>query len=316
MNNPLITIGVTCFNAENTIERAIRSALSQNWNNIEIIVVDDASTDKSCQKIESLVKLDQRITLLKRTLNGGPAASRNTIFQACQGNYIVFFDDDDESSADRLLIQYRRLTEYQNLYPGVPVCCYASGSRKYPNGYRLPMPAIGSRADVPVGSAIVDYLLFNGRHDEVFYGAGIPTCALMLSRSVLEKFGGFDENLRRVEDADLAIRIGLSGGHFIGCEEDLFTQYATEAADKTPNINLESELIIVKKYSSYLKEKKIFSYAKNWKLLRHYHFKKNKTRFGITLIKLTILYPVRTIKHLIASGPNRWEHERSIRGKT
>ena len=47
MNKPLITIGITCFNAEKTIERALLSAINQDWPNFEIIVVDDASTDSS-----------------------------------------------------------------------------------------------------------------------------------------------------------------------------------------------------------------------------------------------------------------------------
>ena len=47
MNKPLITIGITCFNAEKTLERALLGALNQDWPNFEIIVVDDASTDSS-----------------------------------------------------------------------------------------------------------------------------------------------------------------------------------------------------------------------------------------------------------------------------
>ena len=52
---PLITIGITCFNAENTIENALESAFSQDWPNLEVIVVDDNSTDKSFEilKMES-----------------------------------------------------------------------------------------------------------------------------------------------------------------------------------------------------------------------------------------------------------------------
>jgi glycosyltransferase involved in cell wall biosynthesis len=312
MSDILITIGITCFNAEDTIERAISGALSQSWKNIEILVVDDASTDSSRKKVQRFNKKDDRVKLLKRNVNGGPAAARNTILKASQGKYIVFFDDDDESLPDRLMVQYARLSKYEKNYPQVPVCCYASGKRRYPNGYQLPMPAIGSQPKVPVGHAIVDYLLFNGRHDDVFYGAGIPTCALMLRRSVLDQFKGFDENLRRVEDADLAIRIGLSGGHFIGCEEELFIQYATIASDKTPQKNLDSELMIVEKFSSYLTKKNIFLYAKYWKLLRYYHFRKNHFKFLLVLLKIFMLYPKRTTTHLLSSAPKRWRHERNM----
>ena len=82
MSDILITIGITCFNAEDTIERAISGALSQSWKNIEILVVDDASTDSSRKKVQRFNKKDDRVKLLKRNVNGGPAAARNTILKA------------------------------------------------------------------------------------------------------------------------------------------------------------------------------------------------------------------------------------------
>jgi len=214
-----------------------------------------------------------------------------------------------------LKIQYERLSKYERQHPQVTVCCYASGKREYPNGYQLHMPAIGSQPEIPLGFAVVDYLLFNGRHAGVFYGAGIPTCALMLRRNVLDQFGGFDENLRRVEDADLAIRIGLTGGHFIGCRENLFLQYATVAPDKTPQKNLDSELIILEKNSKYLREKSLYYYAVHWAMLRYYHFNKQYGLILYTLTKILLRYPIRTVRHLLVSGPNRLNHEKKIASK-
>jgi len=312
MSDALITVGIPCFNAEETIEKAIRSALSQEWEKLEILVSDDLSTDKSRDIVREFIKQDSRVKLLERKENGGPAATRNTLWKAAKGKYIVFFDDDDASSPERLKKQYERLSEYEKKFPDVPVCCYASGKRRYPNGYQLLMPAIGSLPNAPVGNAIVDYLLFNGRHENFYYGSGTPTCSLMISRSVLEKIGGFDENLRRVEDGDLAIRVGLAGGHFIGCQESLFLQYATSASDKTPHKNLESELNMIEKYSDYLREKKLYYYSINWTRLRFYHFNKQRSMFLITLIKLLLHYPFRTLKHLAMSGPKRLRHEHNM----
>jgi glycosyltransferase involved in cell wall biosynthesis len=312
MNELLITIGITCFNAEKTIERAICSALAQNWKYIEILVADDASTDCSRDIVQQIADNDSRVRLLERTENGGPAAARNTILHAACGEYVVFFDDDDESTPDRLMIQYKYLSEYERKHPKVPVCCYASGQRLYPNGYRLDMPAIGSQPKVPVGDAVVDYLLFNGRHAGVFYGAGTPTCALMLRRNLFEQFGGFDEELRRVEDGDLAIRIALNGGHFIGCKEALFLQHSTVSSDKTPKKNLDSELKIINKYSEYLHKKSLYFYATHWVRLRFFHFNKRRGLFFYTLIRLLLLNPLRTIKHLLMSSPKRLLHERKM----
>jgi glycosyltransferase involved in cell wall biosynthesis len=315
MSDALITVGIPCFNAEETIEKAIRSALSQEWEKLEILVSDDVSTDKSRDIVREFVKQDSRVKLLERKDNGGPAATRNTLWKAAKGEYIAFFDDDDASSPERLKTQYERLSEYEKKIPDVPVCCYASGKRRYPNGYQLLMPAIGSLPNIPFGNVIVDYLLFNGRHKNFFYGSGTPACSLMISRSVLEKIGGFDENLRRVEDGDLAIRIGLAGGHFIGCQESLFLQYATSAPDKTPHKNLESELKMIEKYSDYLREKKLYYYSINWTRLRFYHFNKQYGLFCYTLVQILLRYPIRTVRHLLVSGPNRLNHEKKIASK-
>jgi len=137
----------------------------------------------------------------------------------------------------------------------------------------------------------------------------------MLRRNVLEQFGGFDEKLRRVEDGDLAIRIGLTDGHFIGCQEELFLQYATVASDKTPQNNLDSELIIIEKHSKYLREKSLYYYSVHWAMLRYYHFNKQYGLFCYTLVQILLRYPIRTVRHLLVSGPNRLNHEKKIASK-
>ena len=96
---PLVTIGVTSYNSEKTIERAIRSALAQRWPAIEVLVVDDASTDTSPTILKRLAAEDSRLGVLFRQQNGGVAASRNAIVQNAGGEFIAFFDDDDEGGA-------------------------------------------------------------------------------------------------------------------------------------------------------------------------------------------------------------------------
>ena len=102
MENQLVTIGITCFNAEETIKRAIRSALGQDWQNIEILVVDDCSTDSSVEIITKAITNDSRARLIKHVKNCGPAGARNTILDQACGEFIAFFDDDDESMPGRI----------------------------------------------------------------------------------------------------------------------------------------------------------------------------------------------------------------------
>lgn len=306
---PRITVGLTCFNAGQTIERALWSALAQEWPDLEVVVVDDVSTDDSWEIICGIAKNDARVRAVRHVVNGGAAAARNTILDSASGEFVVFFDDDDESAPRRVRVQYEALRAYEIAHDVELIACYASGVRRYPNGYELKAEAIGSRPEAPQGETVADYLLFNDRKEGVFYGAGTPTCALMMSRSALQKIGGFDSNLRRVEDVDLAIRIALEGGHFIGTAHKLFVQYATTASDKTPQINFVAEVKLIEKYAAYLRKKKRYRYAKMWFKLRYYHFSKQRIRFLSLLFFFLIQYPLVGFKHLLRSAPSRVRHE-------
>jgi len=312
---PKITIGITCFNAEKTIERAIFSALSQDFSNIEVLVVDDASVDTSWDIISNINDSDSRVKSLRHTINGGPAVSRNSILSAATGDIITFFDDDDESLPERLRVQYEKLCNYEKELRVELIACYASGIRRYPNGYELDMPAIGSQPKVPKGQLVADYLLYNSRKKNVFYGAGTPTCALMARASTFRAVGGFDTKLRRVEDVDFAIRLAMLEGHFIGCPQSLFIQHATVASDKSPSMNLEAELQLIEKHSDYLKTKSRYSYAQDWFRIRFYHFDNQRTKFFLSLIIFLFQHPISGVSHLMRTIPARWIHEAKMKSQ-
>lgn len=312
---PRITIGLTCFNAEKTIGRALQSALSQDWPDLEVVVVDDVSTDASWEIIKQFATSDLRIKLARHTVNGGPAAARNTILGSATGDIVAFFDDDDMSLPERVRMQYETMRAYEETSGARLIACYATGLRRYPNGYELRMPAIGSQAEVPRGETVADYLLFNDRKAGVFYGAGTPTCALMARLSTFWAVGGFDSSLRRVEDVDFAVRLALAGGHFIGCPQQLFVQHATVASDKTPGKNLEAELLLIEKHAEYLRRRGRYGYARDWFRIRFYHFNGQRLKFLAVLAVFLLRYPVSGMRHLMRSLPGRWAHERSMRDR-
>jgi glycosyltransferase involved in cell wall biosynthesis len=307
---------MTCYNAANTIQRAIASALTQDWPNIEVVIVDDCSPDDSTEVIEQAIAGIPNARLIRHEKNGGPAAARNTILAAAQGEFIVFFDDDDESRPDRLRVQYERLSNYEQACGTGLVACYASGTRRYQNGYELRIAAIGSRPCVPVGEAAADYLLFNGRRGGIFYGGGTPTCALMARHTTFEAVGGFDASLRRVEDVDFAIRLAMAGGHFVGCPEELYLQYSTEGSDKTPLMNLQAELQLVEKHADYLRRKGRYDYARDWFKIRYYHFSRHRLCFAVALLVFLLKHPITGLRHLSRSAPNRLVHERGMRAES
>lgn len=311
--NELITIGIPCFNAQDTILRALKSTLNQDWNNKEILVVDDASTDQSVETIQNFIKQHPNVRLIMHKSNAGPAAARQTVLNEAKGSFIAFFDDDDESLPKRLAAQYKHIYSYEEQTGERLIACYASGTRLYPNGYEMNMTAIGAKPEIPYGSAVADRLLFFGGGSKFFYGEGTPTCSLMARKSTFEAVGGFDLDFRRVEDVDFAIRLALAGGHFIGCPEQLFIQHATKAADKAPEKNRDAELQLAKKHKDYLKSVGRYTYAKKWPLLRYHHFKGQYFQMFILLLELIIRHPFKTLSHFFTTVPKRFLHERKMK---
>ncbi|MBK9585572.1 MAG: glycosyltransferase [Alphaproteobacteria bacterium] len=313
MTLPLITIGITAYCAEESIERAVRSALAQDWANTEILIVDDCSTDDTVKVVRQAIAEAKKARLIVHDQNKGAAGARNTILQEAKGDFIVFFDDDDESLPHRLSRQYERIVSYEKETGADLVLCYASGERLYPNGYRKILDAIGSQEKVPHGSGMADRILFYGGEKECFYGSGTPTCSLMARREVFEKAGGFDEHFRRVEDLDFSVLCALMGAHFIGCPEKLFVQHATESSDKSADKNLEAELQLAEKHRAYLELINRYVYAREWPKIRASHFKRDYRTFFATLFPLFLHHPIAVTRHLLKTGPARFFHERKMK---
>ena len=165
--NELITIGIPCFNAKDTILRALKSALNQDWSNKEILVIDDASTDQSPETIQNFIEQHPNVNLIKNNSNAGPAVARQTILNEAKGSFIAFFDDDDESLPERLTAQYKHICSYEQKTGKSLIACYASGKRLYPNGYEMEMTAIGAKPEVPYGPTVADRLLFYGGDSKI-----------------------------------------------------------------------------------------------------------------------------------------------------
>ena len=313
MTAPLVTLGITCYNAEDTIRRAVRSALAQDWPQLEVIVIDDASTDGSAAAAQAETDRSPKARLVRHARNKGPAGSRNTILAHARGAFVAFMDDDDESLPGRVRAQVAAVEAHEERTRAGLVACYASGRRLYPNGYSLDLPAIGSHGgEPPNGSAVADYLLFHRRRPGWFYGGGTPACSLLARHATFAAVGGFDERLRRVEDADFAIRLALSGGHFIGTRGVHFVQHSTHAPDKSPERNLEAEQLLAEKHKPYLDSVGRYQYAKRWPRLRYWHFKRNYPRFLMELTGLAVRHPLAVPHHLLSTGPMRLIHERRM----
>lgn len=98
--NDLVSIVVPAYNAEKYIADAIESVLRQTYPYFELIIVDDASTDRTAEVVQSFS--DQRIKLIRHASNKGPGAARNTAIEAASGKWMAVLDADDQWKANRL----------------------------------------------------------------------------------------------------------------------------------------------------------------------------------------------------------------------
>jgi len=94
-NSPLVSITMSTYNVEDFLKDSLESIVNQTYRNLEIIIIDDGSTDLTVSTLKSYALNDERIKLVLKDANAGLAAARNDALRLATGKYITFFDGDD-----------------------------------------------------------------------------------------------------------------------------------------------------------------------------------------------------------------------------
>lgn len=303
---PLVTCGVTAFNAADTIERAIKSALSQTWPALEIVVVDDASTDATPDVLAGLAHADTRIRIFRQPGNGGAAHARNRILEEARGEFVAFFDDDDASHPDRIRLQVERLTDYERDFAaGAAVICHTARQVVYPDGGVRVEGTMGENEGhaAPSGPGVARRILMGTSLDNA-YGA-CPTCSQLARLSTYRDIGGFDPGLRRSEDTDFNVRLALAGGHFVGMAMPLVTQFMTPTSDKSLDAEYDCHRRILEKHRHMLDASSQYDFCQDWLLAKNFWLKGTRLNFFWTLLGLALKHPI------LVSG-RLWQARRHI----
>lgn len=114
-DGPLVSVIVPAHNTQKLLESAIRSLLAQTWRNLEILAVNDASTDATAETLHRLAAQDPRIKVLTHSRNTGPYAARTTALAEARGEFVTCHDSDDWAHPQRIekqaapLLRHRRL---------------------------------------------------------------------------------------------------------------------------------------------------------------------------------------------------------------
>ena len=184
------------YNARPFIEDSIRSALNQNYPNIELIVVDDGSKDGTPEAAE---QFGSRVKVLRQE-NAGPAAARNRGIAAASGEFIAFLDADDVWLPGKVSMQVQYLQDHPDI--GV---VFGGFLRWYPqpDGSFLAAPA-----PVNLDSPLKLVPKHSGWiYKDILLDSVICIITAMVRRSIIETVGRFDESLRTGEDYDFWLRV-------------------------------------------------------------------------------------------------------------
>jgi glycosyltransferase involved in cell wall biosynthesis len=196
VNHPLVSAIIPTYNRAHLVTDAVESILGQTYANVEVIVVDDGSTDDTLAR---LARYGNGIRVISQK-NAGPAAARNRGIAVATAEYVAFLDSDDVWLPTKLERQVRML---ESAGRGVP-CCVSNITMRFHQGERTSFDIAALQPDFDEGIwTNVDevlatrFLLFNQ--------------AVLVRREALAKIGGFDEKLWLLEDHELALRLSLEG---------------------------------------------------------------------------------------------------------
>lgn len=100
-----VTVIMTAYNTDDLVERAVRSVLAQSHSNLELMVIDDASSDATVARLQALAAEDSRLRVFSSPVNHGTYWSKNWCLAHADGDFVAFHDSDDFSDPERLRIQ-------------------------------------------------------------------------------------------------------------------------------------------------------------------------------------------------------------------
>jgi glycosyltransferase involved in cell wall biosynthesis len=197
-NEDTVSVLIAAYNGQKFIRRAIQSVLAQTYPAIQIVVVNDGSTDATGQIVES--EFGDKVTLISQK-NGGVSNARNAGMRECTGTFVAFLDADDWWDPRKVEVQVRELKNHPDAaahYTGLMMVQDSDGTMK---------------ATAPIDPTTLWPQLR-------WSNPGIPPSSFMMRLSLLRELGGFDESILGCEDWALWFRM-LRQSRFVVSPEPL-----------------------------------------------------------------------------------------------
>ncbi|MFS1895233.1 glycosyltransferase family 2 protein [Vibrio lentus] len=246
MNSLKFSVVIPCYNASKWIEKALTSLESQNYKPLDVIVVDDGSTDDSIEVVNNYKQRSSLDILVLSQKNAGPAVARNLGVSQSKGDYIAFLDADDHWDTDKIATDasYLANSNYKILVSNVNLVDNAGVVIRSNNN------------DYSNDSSEVCEKLFLGK-------LSMMTPTLVIERELFKKLGGFSKKLRYKEDHLLILKaVDYSGG--LGFYTACKTNVRIHEGSMRNNINY---FRLLRGYLNF--EREVVSFKPELKKLRH-----------------------------------------------
>lgn len=242
--NPLVTVYIPTYNRVDLLKRAVESVRQQSYENLEIIIVDDCSTDTTHDYLRKVSIEDERIRYFLKEKNSGACVSRNIAIENAKGEFITGLDDDDYFSKDRIknfLKKSDLLNEYEFLFDSFYI---KKNNQLQKIKFNFLKPRVVNFNDLLMGNYV---------GNQIF----------ILTRK-LKKSGGFDSYLTAWQDLDMWLNLLENQGKAYHIKAYTYVVDIDHPHERITKLNKNKKIIdvynhIVDKYNLSNNQRKILA---------------------------------------------------------
>lgn len=246
MRNPLISVCMLCYNHEKYVAQSIESILNQTYNNWELIITDNASTDGSKSIIEKYARKNQQIQFYSLIYNSFPSGGLNNCLKYCKGEYVVFLSSDDYFDEYKLEKQLEFMKK-ENVEISFTWCIPVNDENNKIKGHFIEKLINQSKID----SETIKINYLKGQNS---LHAGTP----MITKKAHQEIGLYDNRLLQSQDLELWIR--FVSKYDIKILEEPLTYYRVRDDGKNLSLNMDENAWYRSKNESFFWYSKVLNF--------------------------------------------------------
>jgi glycosyltransferase involved in cell wall biosynthesis len=214
MNNPLVSICIPTYNGSAYLAQCIESAIQQTYANIEILIVDDKSTDNTCQLIEKYAASDSRIKLIRNQKNLGLVGNWNRCMDLAKGEWVKFLFQDDYFDSDCISVMVESISDGDKIITSGRRLVFEESideaSKNYSLNETLTFSKLGIHTEKPIALTPEQITKFTVDHICMNF-IGEPT-TVMFRKEMAGELGYFNPDLVQICDLEYFLRIATRYG--------------------------------------------------------------------------------------------------------